>query len=105
MEIDETLEDAAKRECLEETGLVVELGDVVGVWSYFHESKQISGIGVAFAAHVVGGEPRAGSDSLQVEFFAPEGIDDAMLAFSTHREALAKWRERQVASRNTQVSK
>src|SRR5260370_1289830 len=33
MEIDETIEDAARRECLEETGLIVELEDLLGVWS------------------------------------------------------------------------
>jgi ADP-ribose pyrophosphatase YjhB (NUDIX family) len=92
MEIDETVEQAALRECFEETGLTVELGELWGVWSYYHEYKQTSGVLVLYAARVVGGEPRAGSDSAEVRFFAPEEITDEQLAFSTHREALAKWR-------------
>src|SRR5512135_3517518 len=70
MEIDETVEGAAKRECLEETGLTVELGDLFGVWSYHHEAKQSSGVLVLYAARVVAGEPHGGSDSIQAKFFA-----------------------------------
>lgn len=95
MEIDETVEDAARRECLEETGLSVELGDLWGVWSYHHEAKQTSGVLVVYAARVVGGEPRPGSDTVRVEFFAPAEIPFEQLAFSTHRDALARWRKAQ----------
>src|SRR5437667_34281 len=41
MEIDESTEEAARRECLEETGLEIELGELWGVWSYFHSLKQM----------------------------------------------------------------
>jgi ADP-ribose pyrophosphatase YjhB (NUDIX family) len=92
MEIDETIEDAARRECLEETGVLVELGELWGVWSFHHDYKQSSGVLVLYTARVVGGAPRAGSDCTEVRFFAPAEIEDAMLAFATHREALAKWR-------------
>lgn len=92
MEVDETVEQAAQRECLEETGLRVELRELLGVWSYHHKEKQTAGVLVVYAARVDGGEPRAGSDSVEVEFFALDEIPDAQLAFSTHRDALAKWR-------------
>ncbi len=91
MEIDETVEGAARRECLEETGLTVELGELWGVWSYHHEYKQTAGVLVLYAARVVAGEPRAGSDSAQTKFFALDEIPVEQLAFSTHREALARW--------------
>ena len=94
MEIDETVEETARRECLEETGLVVELDDLWGVWSYHHQSKQTSGVLILFSAHIIDGEPRAGSDSLEVKFFSIEEILDAPLAFETHRQALTKWRDR-----------
>ncbi len=92
MEIDETIEQAARRECLEETGLTVELDALWGVWSFYHEWKHSSGVLVLYRARIVGGQARAGSDSDQVEFFAPDQIPDALLAFETHREAIAKWR-------------
>ena len=91
MEIDETVEQAARRECLEETGLIVELGELWGVWSFHHQHKRTSGVLVLYAARVVDGEPRAGSDSVEVKFFAPDEISDEMLAFQTHRDALNKW--------------
>ncbi len=92
MEIDETLEDCARRECLEETGLTVELDQLWGVWSYFHVSKHSAGVLVLYLARIVGGEPRAGSDSVEVKFFAPEEIPFDLLAFETHREALTQWK-------------
>ncbi|MBI5304023.1 MAG: NUDIX hydrolase [Chloroflexi bacterium] len=94
MEIDETVEHAARRECLEETGLRVELGDLLGVWSYVHEWKQSSGVLVLYAARVIGGEPRAGSDTIDVQFYAPDEITPAMLAFETHHAALELWKHR-----------
>jgi ADP-ribose pyrophosphatase YjhB (NUDIX family) len=53
MEIDETVEQAARRECLEETGLDVELRDLLGIWSYYHDPKQTSGVVVLYAARLM----------------------------------------------------
>ncbi len=94
MEVNETVEQAARRECLEETGLDVDLGDLLGVWSYYHDVKKSAGVVVLYAARVVNGNMQAGSDSADVKFFAPEEIPYAQLAFRTHREAIGKWQER-----------
>ncbi|MCL4486553.1 MAG: NUDIX domain-containing protein [Chloroflexi bacterium] len=94
MEIDETAEETARRECLEETGVTVELDGLWGVWSYYHEPKQSSGVLILYAAHAVEGTPRAASDSLEARYFRPDEIPDNLLAFATHREALARWRNR-----------
>lgn len=91
MEVDETLEAAARRECFEETGLQVELVDLWGVWSFYHEPKQTSGVVVVYTARVVDGEPRPGSDTLQVQFFSPDEIPFNQLAFTSAREALTRW--------------
>ncbi len=91
MEIDETTEQTARRECLEETGLEVELGELWGVWSYYHAEKGTSGVLVLYLARVTGGQPQHGSDTTEVLFYAPEEIPFAELAFETHREALARW--------------
>lgn len=93
MEIDETVEDTARRECLEETGLLIDLKELWGVWSYFHAEKQTSGVLVVYRATITGGEPQHGSDTTEVKFFAPEEIPFGELAFETHQEALAKWKE------------
>jgi ADP-ribose pyrophosphatase YjhB (NUDIX family) len=93
MELNETVEQAAMRECLEETGLEVEIGNLLGVWSYYHNVKETSGVVVLYAARVVNGFAQAGSDSVDVQFFAPSEIPHAQLAFHTHREAIARWQE------------
>ena len=66
MEIDETTEETARRECLEETGLQVELKELWGVWSFFHAYKQTSGVLILYRAIITGGEATAGSDSVEV---------------------------------------
>ncbi len=94
MEIDETAEEAALRECFEETGLSVELGELWGVWSYHHQEKQTAGVLVLYLARVTGGEPHPGSDTVDVRFYAPDEIHDEQLAFETHRDAIKKWKEK-----------
>ena len=91
MEIDETTEQTARRECLEETGLEVELGDLWGVWSYYHASKKTAGVLVLYRARIVGGQARPGSDTTEVKFFAPSDIPFDEIAFTTHQEALRRW--------------
>ncbi|MGE5139267.1 MAG: NUDIX domain-containing protein [Rudaea sp.] len=91
MEIDETTEETAHRECREETGLEVELQELWGVWSYFHALKGTSGVLVLYRAAITGGRAEAGSDSTEVSFFGPDEIPYDELAFETHREALRKW--------------
>ncbi len=91
MEIDETAEQTAVRECLEETGLTVQLGDLWGVWSYYHAEKGTGGVLVLYVARVTGGELRGGSDSVEARFFALDEIPFDRLAFDTHRDALRRW--------------
>ena len=93
MEIDETTEQTARRECLEETGLQVELKELWGVWSYFHSLKQTSGVLILYRAEVSGGKAIAGSDSTEVKFFAADEIPFSELAFETHKEALRRWQK------------
>ncbi len=90
MEIDETTEETARRECLEETGLEVELHELWGVWSFFHSYKQTSGVLILYRATITGGQATAGSDSVEVRLFSPGEIPYDELAFETHREALAR---------------
>src|SRR5205085_5685699 len=58
MELGESAEEAAIRECYEETGLLVQIDHLLGVYS-FGEGEQ-SGLVIIYAATAVGGQLRAG---------------------------------------------
>jgi ADP-ribose pyrophosphatase YjhB (NUDIX family)/GNAT superfamily N-acetyltransferase len=89
IEEDESVEQAAVRECQEETGLDVELLELFGVYS-FPEGPVQSGIIIFYRARPVGGNLRAGDDAQDVAVFPPDGLPQDV-AFRTHREVLARW--------------
>ncbi len=89
IEADESAEQAAIRECKEETGLDVELVELFGVYS-FPEGPVHSGIIIFYRAHPVGGTLRPGDDARDARVFPPHALPE-QLAFRTHREVLARW--------------
>jgi ADP-ribose pyrophosphatase YjhB (NUDIX family)/N-acetylglutamate synthase-like GNAT family acetyltransferase len=89
IEADESVEQAALRECQEETGLEVELLELFGVYS-FPEGPIQSGIIIFFRARPVGGTLEAGDDAQEVHVFSPEDLPEDV-AFRTHREVLERW--------------
>jgi ADP-ribose pyrophosphatase YjhB (NUDIX family) len=93
MEGDETAEQAAVRECQEETGLEVALDDLYAVHSYRHADRETSGVLILYRAHVIGGTLQAGTDTTEAKFFAVNEIPLEELAFRTHIETVEKWRE------------
>jgi ADP-ribose pyrophosphatase YjhB (NUDIX family)/GNAT superfamily N-acetyltransferase len=88
VEAGESSEEAAVRECAEETGLQVAIGDLVGVYSFDDEPQ--GGIVIFYTARVTGGELRPGDDAAEARVFALPEIP--RLAFRTHREALERWK-------------
>ena len=71
----ESVEEAAKRELLEETGLVIEVDKQVGVFEIIdppHEHRVI----VYSLGRPVGGELRASSDLSELRFVARESLPD-----------------------------
>ena len=88
-ESDETPEQAAVRETLEETGLEIGLDGLLDVYAFGSETVP-SGVLVLYAAHVVGGALRPGDDASEVGFFAADELP-VEIAFRTHRQALAHW--------------
>jgi ADP-ribose pyrophosphatase YjhB (NUDIX family) len=90
LEVDETVNEAAVRETLEETGLVVEPGEVVGLYSRLEAAVVV----VAFEARIIGGEIRTSAEALEVRAFAPEEIPWSGIAFKTTYWALRDWLER-----------
>jgi ADP-ribose pyrophosphatase YjhB (NUDIX family) len=75
----------AAREALEETGLIVEIGEVIDV--YFNQPGQGgASIFILYRAERIGGELRAGDDADETGFFAPGGLPE--LAFDSTRAAV-----------------
>jgi 8-oxo-dGTP diphosphatase len=76
VDADEDPRAAAAREVLEETGLVVEIGEVIDVYpggggaSFF----------LAFRARLLGGELLAGDDAQEVGFFSDDALPDIAFA-------------------------
>ena len=87
LEIDETVRDAAIRETLEETGLRVEPGRIVGLYSRVEAAVVV----VAFEARIVGGSPIVTFESLETRPFAPDAIPWSEIAFHTSVQALRDW--------------
>jgi ADP-ribose pyrophosphatase YjhB (NUDIX family) len=90
LEIDETVREAAVRETLEEIGVVVEPGEILGLYS----RPEAAIVVVAFEARIVGGEPHPTPEALEVRPFAPEEIPWHEIAFRTSEWALRDWLKR-----------
>jgi len=87
LEIDETVRDAAIRETLEETGLRVEPGRIVGLYSRVPAAVVV----VVFEARIAGGRPTVTRESLETRPFAPDAIPWSDIAFETSVRALRDW--------------
>jgi 8-oxo-dGTP diphosphatase len=81
---------AAVREAREEAGVDVDIDGLLGV--YHHGPRNV--VIVVFTGRVVGGEPSAKDESLEVALWRPQEIEPAALAFDTTREAVRDYRER-----------
>jgi 8-oxo-dGTP diphosphatase len=87
----EEIRQAAQRELLEETGLVVEIDEIIDAHTNFWRPERLT-VGVWFAGHRVAGELRAGDDAAAVEFFDLDDLPD--LAFPTDQLVLELMRIR-----------
>ena len=87
LEVDETVTEAAIRETFEETGLIVEPDEIVGLYSRLEAAVVV----LAFEARVVGGAVRLSTEATEVTAFRPEAIPWPEIAFKTTRWALHDW--------------
>lgn len=87
LEIDETAHEGAIRETFEETGLIVEPTEVVGIYT----RSQAAVVVVAWEAPIVGGDPRPTPESLEVREFSPDSIPWPEVAFQTSTWAIRDW--------------
>ncbi len=94
MELGESAEDAAIRECHEETGLLVRVDHLLGVYSIGEGER--TGLLIIYAATATGGELVAADDATEAGTFAPDALPEPM-AFPTHVQAISRWRREQRA--------
>lgn len=96
LELDEKVEDAAKRELCEETGLIAEEVELFGVWSgpelhyVYPNGDEVSNVDIVFLCRRFSGEltpQRAEVDELR--FFAADEIPENLSP--PIRPALEKW--------------
>src|SRR5262245_24253616 len=89
MELGESAEEAAIRECHEETGLLVQIEHLLGVYSFGFGDQ--SGLVIIYAASAASGELAAGDDATEAGAFPLDRLP-APFAFRTHLQALDRWR-------------
>jgi ADP-ribose pyrophosphatase YjhB (NUDIX family) len=90
LEVDETVYEAAIRETREETGLLIEPGEIIGLYTRLEAAV----VTIAFEARVVGGEPTTTREALEIATFLPESIPWPDLAFRTTMWMLRDWLDR-----------
>ena len=83
----EVVESAATREVCEETGLEIEVGDLLGLFSDSGNPVIV----VAYAGRETGGTLEAGPEALEVGFFDVDQLPE--LAFPRDQVLLAMWRD------------
>jgi ADP-ribose pyrophosphatase YjhB (NUDIX family) len=90
LEVDETVNQAAIRETWEETGLLVEPGEIIGLYTRLEAAV----VTIAFEARIVGGLAAPTREATEITAFAPEDIPWSGIAFSTTTWALRDWLDR-----------
>jgi 8-oxo-dGTP diphosphatase len=95
VEWDETPEAAARRECAEETGLILADLELLDVRHYSDDFRG-PGINLTYRARVAGGRLEPGDDAQKACFVSPAGLPaPAAIAFRGHELMLERWRSSQ----------
>lgn len=81
-------EIGAAREIFEETGLHIQLGDLLGIFTDVYETTGDSTLNIFYTATVAGGEARAGSDAAHLHWFGLAALPER-IAFKSAHEVLA----------------
>ncbi len=90
LEVDETVHQAAIRETWEETGLLVEPGEIIGLYTRLEAAV----VTIAFEARIVGGTAAPTPEATEIQAYAPEAIPWRDIAFRTTTWALRDWIDR-----------
>src|SRR5262245_33423838 len=93
MEMGETPQATARRECQEESGFEIEITGLIDV--YYYEDYRGSGVVIVYKGQIIGGQAQPGDDAETVAFFGPAELPEDIV-FDSNRRALALWREGKV---------
>ncbi len=89
VEADENPKEAARREVAEETGLLVELGDLHHVY-YFNDDPRGNGVVFVYKAEKVMGELQVNNEATSAEYFSWRSIP-ADLTGGGHDQMIRDW--------------
>ncbi|MCP4352107.1 MAG: NUDIX hydrolase [Desulfobacterales bacterium] len=85
----ETLQEAAEREILEETGIVIKAGKPVFTFDFVEKDDtdrvRFHYIIVDLMAEYVSGEPCSGDDALNAKWISPQELDELNVSLMTRR--------------------
>lgn len=95
LEVDETVAEGARREVMEETGLEVEVGEIVGLYTRLEAAVVV----VAFEARITGGMATVTPEALEIAEFHADELPWPEIAFTTTVHALRDW----VARRHPEI--
>ncbi len=90
MEINETPQAAAARECEEETGYTVDIVRLLDV--FYYRDYRGGGVLIVYLGRISGGSAHPDAETARVGFFGPDELPDN-IAFDTNVQLLAAWRE------------
>lgn len=89
VELGETLQEAAKRETIEETGIVILANEPVYTFDVIERDEnghvRFHYVIVDLAADYVSGEPRPGDDALDVSWISPEDMNNYNVSAATRK--------------------
>jgi ADP-ribose pyrophosphatase YjhB (NUDIX family) len=88
LEAGEHPKDGAVREIFEETGLHIQLGDLLGIFMDIYETTGDPTLNIFYTATVMGGEARAGSDATDLHWFDLNALPE-QIAFKSAHQVLA----------------
>jgi 8-oxo-dGTP diphosphatase len=86
----EKVEDAVRREMLEETSLHIYPTDILGVYSAPGRDPRGHVVTIVFVSAIIDGEPKPGEDCLDLRWTPFDEVQDGFLAFD-HRKILADY--------------
>jgi ADP-ribose pyrophosphatase YjhB (NUDIX family) len=91
LEYGEDPKDCAKREAQEETGLEVQIGELLGIFTDFYGVEKNATINIAYMASRISGEVKPGDELVELGWFSPDNLPNT-LASECNAKMLEAWK-------------